>query len=1066
MVAGLSAGMGVLASPATAHAAQAAMPERVYAIPAGSLGAVIDALGRQSDVQIIYAPNRVRGKTSPGLSGRYTVTAALHRVLEGTDLAWRSLGSAAFVLVARKQAPADAATRSSAISDASRVGVARHPQELAAVVVTGSHIRRVDVETANPVHTIPHAVIAASGAMTLGGLVQRLPAMTGGAINPQDHTSSASNSFGRTRLSLRGLGPDRTLILVDGRRVLSSDISSIPVAMIERIEVLKNGASAVYGSDAIGGVVNFITRKHFDGVKMTARFGQSSRADARSRGYTVTFGQSTDNGSVMGGLGWSRMDGVDQVARAWSRYALELQGRTDGSTGVFRGGSSNSPYGNIQLPASGPVHDAFAACTSGHVARNPGASGMDPINDYHCYHNSGAHSDKYNYNAATELMTPQERSNAFILGTYHLGANTSIYLDAYYTRTRAFFHQAPNTFHTPGVRISAANYWNPFGVAFGPLGNAFRSRTVGIGDRIARNHMRNVQAALGLKGTTSLLGNRWHWEAGLNYGHQHTRSERSGFAQMSRLYMGPSFLDPATGKVTCGMPGLPVADCNALFNPFNMQAPHSSAALERANVHNTNTSTFQQKVWQANAEGGLFELPAGTVQLALGVNHRQRDYDSHASELYAFDPVSGTCAMGRNCLSSFSGGVTIKEAYGELFIPILSKQPGAYGLNVTIGSRYSHYSSFGSTNNAEFKLEWRPVRNVLLRGSVEQVFRAPNILELFSPRSYTSPFITTDPCRGYTGKPVNPACVHVPVDGSFTNHSVQQGVETSIHEAGARVSGFPIQPETGKSFDIGVVYSPGWAPGLTVSVDAWHVYLNHIITTVSAQNLLNLCSSGRDEYCRFIHRFPSGPQQGQLSSLTLEPTSNMGRLSIGSVDIDGSYAFRTTALGRFSIKLFGTYLRYYNARTAPGVPAYHFAGQYMPQGSAQGTACPGVGQCLFPRWRANAVMMWDKGPWSALWKIGYIGDFRMGSPVPSQDTHPAGRALDGFHIDYGATLYHDIVLARRIAPLHSRVTLGVNNLFDKQPPILYANNTDNANTDALNFDLMGRYYWLRWTVRY
>src|SRR5699024_4519358 len=220
----------------------------------------------------------------------------------------------------------------------------------------------------------------------------------------------------------------------------------------------------------------------------------------------------------------------------------------------------------------------------------------------------------------------------------------------------------------------------------------------------------------------------------------------------------------------------PVADCDASFNPFNMQAPNSIAALERANAHNTNTSTFRQKVWQANAEGGLFELPAGTVQLALGVNHRQRDYDSHASPLYAFDPASGTCAMGRNCFSSFSGGVTIKEAYGEFFIPILSRQPGAWGLNVTIGSRYSHYSSFGSTDNAEFKLEWRPVRNVLLRGSVEQVIRAPNILELLSPRSYTSPFITTDPCRGYTGKPVDPACMHVPRDGSFTNHRVQQGV--------------------------------------------------------------------------------------------------------------------------------------------------------------------------------------------------------------------------------------------------------------------------------------------------
>lgn len=933
---------------------------------------------------------------------------------------------------------------------------------LAAIVVTGSHIRRVQLETANPVLTISHEEIAATGDMTLGKLVQDLPVMTGGATNPQFH-----ENHGDTQLSMRGLGAARTLILVDGRRVISKDVASIPAAMIERIEVLKNGASAVYGSDAIGGVVNFITKTHYQGAQFTARFGESSHSDARGTGYTFTFGQVSDKGDIIGGVGYNKTDGVASSQRWFTRNVLQLETNKQGMPEVFVGGSTSSPYGNIQIPKTGPVHDAFAGCSSGHLARNPGASGMDPINDYHCYQNNGANSDKYNYASSTQLLEPQERTNGFLMGTYHLTSNTSVYLDSYYNRTSASFLEAPTVYHTPQITIAANNYYNPFGVEFGPGAYKFATRLTGAGDRGDTFTTTTAQFSTGLKGTFDLYSQQWFWDVGMSYGHIHSNQITFGFPNLSKLYTGPSFLDPTTGQVTCGTPGNPISNCDATFDPFNQQSSNSVAAEIAASAVATQSSDDQEKIWHAEAEGGLVDLPAGTMQLAVGADYRQEHTHSVIGSLLLIDS-SGNCPLGELCTAPLEGGYNVKDGYAELFVPLLAKVPGAYGLNVTLGDRYSRFSSFGSTNNAEFKMEWRPIKSLLLRGSVEEVFRAPTLSDVYSPVGFANPIITSDPCDGYTGTPVNPACVNVPTDGSFVNTNVAEGVNTEILSSGANYAGFPIKPESGKSFDIGVVYSPSSIQGLTVSGDIWHIYLNDLITSVNLQNLLDLCSAGQTQYCPLIHRYASGPQQGQIAQSTIEPIGNLGRIDTGGADLSANYRLDTHSLGAFTFGANATYLKYYDAQTAPGTSAnstYHYAGHYMGSGSAPASDCPGVNQCLFPRWRANATVLWNMGHWNATWRVRYIGRFRMGSPAPSQDTFPAGNKLANYYIDYGSTIYHDVSLSYDIPTLHTRVTAGINNIFDKQPPLLYDNNAS-YNIDAYDFDLLGRYYWARLAVSF
>ncbi|MGA8277504.1 MAG: TonB-dependent receptor plug domain-containing protein, partial [Rhodanobacteraceae bacterium] len=267
-------------------------------------------------------------------------------------------------------------------------------EKLETITVTGSNIRRVDIETANPVITIDRAQIEQSGKLTIGDLVQELPSIAGAATNPQVNNGGGGGS---STVSLRGLGSGRTLILVDGQRVLNNDINTIPASVVERIEVLKDGASSVYGSDAIGGVVNFIMRKDYQGAEFTGDYGISDKDDGERKGASITIGQTTDRGSVVAGLNYNKFDAVSAGARAFSRDALYYYSQYGGA---LSGGSSRTPTGRIFLPSN--LQDQFGC---GSVTRIAGTSGGS-LSDYRCFTGS----DFYNYQPLNVILTPQERT--------------------------------------------------------------------------------------------------------------------------------------------------------------------------------------------------------------------------------------------------------------------------------------------------------------------------------------------------------------------------------------------------------------------------------------------------------------------------------------------------------------------------------------------------------------------------------------------------------------------------------------------------------------------------------
>ncbi|QDI04002.1 TonB-dependent receptor [Xanthomonas cerealis] len=914
-------------------------------------------------------------------------------------------------------------------------------QTLDSVVVTGSRLRRVDTETANPVVTINRAQIEATGKATLGDLVQELPAIAGNATNPNTNNGGGT---GASTISLRGLGDKRTLILVNGTRLASNDVNAIPATMIERVEVLSDGASAVYGSDAIGGVVNFILRKGLDGIEVSTDFGTSSRSDGNRRSFSLTAGKTGERGSIVAGLSYHDIDPVSAGARSYSKDALSL---IDGVP--VKQGSSATPTGSVSFDEGSDRSRALAASNGcARVTFNGGSGSPTNASQYHCY---DAASDSYNYQPYNLLQTPQERTNAFVIGSFRFNDHLEGYVNTYFSKTTSSSIIAPIPVFANGDNflVSAGSYYNPFGANFGTdrsadtSYNSFNSRATVLGNRRYEYDTYNFQINPGLRG--SFGDSSWQWDASVNYGKVKQKSVNHGFLDYAgfNAAVGPSFLD-SDGTVKCGSAGAAIAGCTPI-DVFNLNSESNKAALEALVVNPIVTSVYRVKQFEANANGNLFDLPAGTVSLAAGVSYRKESTSTAADPLWTGDE-NGMCGVIEFCATVLGGSFSVKEAYAEALFPLLADLPLVHSLNLTVGSRFSDYDSVGSKTNSKVSLEYRPIQNLLLRGTVSQVFRAPNINELYSGVVGDSATVK-DPCNGYTGGHAA-ACANVPTDGSYQQADNQIGAKAS----GAVVAGYQLKPETGKSYDFGVVYDPGWLDGLSMSADLWKINLQDTITQVSAQTVLNQCyPNASSAYCALIHRNDNG-----TINYIAEPTVNLGKLWASGTDFSLNYRLPDTAWGSFNASLNGTYVIRYDINpdtTDASTVTIHNAGKYT---QAYGN---------FPRWRGLGALSWNLGDWSASWRIRYIGSTEIGSEDTRQSLS-ADSGLPGTVRGIGSYVYHNVQVGYNLTPWHTRLELGVDNLADKQPPLYYANNVTNANTDVATYDLLGRYYWARATVKF
>jgi outer membrane receptor protein involved in Fe transport len=906
-----------------------------------------------------------------------------------------------------------------------------NPKTLQTVVVTGSLIRRVDTETASPVTIIDRQNITNSGKPTLGDVLQQLPSIAGNATNPQNNSNGGGvasplteGGDGASRVSLRGLGTGRTLVLIDGQRMLNADLNLIPQNMIQRIDVLAEGASTTYGSDAVGGVVNILLRHDFDGAEISVNSGISGHGDGQRHGISITMGHTGNRYNIVGGLDYNKYNAVPNSRRDFAAHQLYL---SDGQVSVS--GSSSIPTGKILMPPGIP---GLSDCATGYatLASGNGTS----LSDYRCFTNTPQ--DRFNYAAYNYIQVAQQRTDGFVLGSFNLTDNVTAFVDAFYNHTSSAGQDASIPVGTgDGLVIPASAPFNPFGVTFnlpGVLpsapdnGFSFQTRLTGVGTRIHPYTTSTGQVIAGLRG--GIGQSSWNWNVTLDYGH----------TSRTQVDENELYIPDLQAAIDAGANIFDQADNGAALAAGALDAVYRKREIMRQ--------------ISAGANGTLFALPAGDVQLAVGALYRKQSLNYTINPLALLDVPTGTCQIsGEACGSPGAGDDNVKEAFAETLVPLLKDVPGAYSLNLDVGVRYSDYDSAGSTTNGKIAIEWRPIQDLLVRGTISQVFRAPNLDQLYDGRSISQPNFN-DPCNG-----LDPADIAQHANAcQYTQYATPppykaSGQQVNSYYSGSTVLGGGLRPEHGKSVDFGLVYNPSWAPGLNTSLDFWHIYLYDTLVPLSPTIVVDSCfNNNASPLCSFIHRYDNTTQvPGQVNYID-GPVYNLGTLSTSGIDFTANYKIPHFDMGGFNpgdfkLGLATSYTATFNNNATPGSPG-STVDKYAGTWSAQ------FGNVS--HWRGTLTLGWNRGDWDAQWRTRYI------SPV----TALSADAFTHANLQVASVVYSDVQLGLAVPTLHTRFDVGVDNVFDKLPPLIYQNGQ--GNTDSATYDMMGRYYWARATLKF
>jgi iron complex outermembrane receptor protein len=967
-------------------------------------------------------------------------------------------------LVATVAAAQDEATPTEAGSEPQRFG-----EE---IVVTGSRVPRKDLTSPGPVVVYGRQEIAESGVVSVGEFL-RLTPWQGGGLNSNDDGASD----GSTQVSLRNLGPRRTLVLVDGQRWVNGgvgagsgfipgvDLNTIPAAAVERIEVLKDGASAVYGSDAVAGVVNIITRRRMSGAEVEAYSGISSQGDALQAQVNGTTGLSGDRGGFLVSLGYLHQSPVLTSDRPWADRLISYDFR---ARRVNPSGSSAIPAGAALVdPAKCPtqlcqlLNAAYpgAGPTSWIANGNPGM-GVPVVTDpltgqqWRKFIGSGPVNDLDNSNSAQAMtyhMSQSNRLSLFTNGDYRLTDFARARLQVSFVRneTRSQLASEPLFTSFVGSTIDPTNPYNPFGV---PVTQAFR-RLVELGPRAAEPDEKTVRVATGLDGTVE----RARWAASFVYGRTSTSTLESGPVDKSRVAsaLGPAFQDQ-NGVRHCGTPAAPIAGCTPVnlfgagsITPSMAQAlgPYSAGAY----------GWSQLALVDAQVGRDLFMLaadrPAG---IAAGYQFRREAGGFRPNAIAAAGHSFDFAAPG------LSGGFDVQEAYVELVLPIVSQIPLVDDFEVQAVGRTSHYSSYGTNLTYMLGGRWRPLGGFTLRGTWSTAFRAPPIDDLYSGQVNTFER-ATDPCGSIpaSNAALRAQCAAGPGGASAVNNGDTGNAIPST------TGGNPgLQPETATTATIGAVIEPAQVKGLSLSADYYHVRLDDAITTnlgtvlilggcYPALNSSSAAPDGRD--CSLIRRDPT---TGRIQGVS-DVEQNAGSLITDGVDVVLRYALPSAA-GRFRFSVDGNYLIKQDV-VLPSGKVLRSAGNYD---LAVFSSSLGV----TPRLRFGSGVDYDRGQFAAGIRARYVGGFD--ECASAAGTTSAGRGLCSDHnVDptiglpfpvhrVASNTAFDVYTsyALRSTGGTTSISLGVRNAFDARPPVVYSSFLTYADP---SYDFVGRFVYAR-----
>ncbi|AIF47166.1 TonB-dependent receptor plug domain-containing protein [Dyella japonica] len=915
-------------------------------------------------------------------------------------------------------------------------------KNLETVTVTGSRIRSVDVETSQPVFTMDKAAIQATGLTNVNDIISRMPSMGTPDITPQDTLSNGADVGGRY-VNIRNLGSQRTLVLVNGRRWSSSlngltDVSTIPVSIIERIDILKDGASSIYGSDAIGGVVNIITKEKFNGAEANVYYGQNGKGDGQTQNYDFTWGHTTAKNAIIINGSWQQTKPMWDEKRPETRYPQGADHPDDfwSSTGAY--GSIVNPYNKKRY------------------SLDQGSDAGNPAN-YHRY--AGALSDRYNTAQDMTFRAGTKLKNLFVQDKYQLTDNVSLHgmADASVRDSSSQLAGYPFSTGTTGVMIDGANAYTPFpGEAL-----AFYRRTVEL-PRITDNHSKIYNINLGAQGYFKLFNHDWTWDADYTYSQNKIHISTTGNLDLNRAQAALGPTTTIDGQLACANAADRAAGCvpwNILAGPGG--TPQS--VWNYVNYHESARQISSTDDYTANVSGGLFDMPgnAGTVNLAVGVEHRGVK-GSYRPDQYVAD--GNTTDLAANATS---GAYNTNEAYAELDVPLLRDLPGAQELGLNVASRYSHYSNFGSTTNNKYSFRYRPIEDLLVRGTWAQGFRAPTIENLYGgPGQSFETF--QDPCDSKSGAAATNASVnaHCAATGVPPGYTQANGYGSQTPTPFVSGSNPNLKPERSITRTAGFVYSPHYAPGLDVTLDYYNIYVKNIISTVYADQILNLCYIQNDpSYCgRFTRASAADPNTGLVAgsiNQLNESLANLGSLKTSGYDIGIHYKLPETSFGRFRIASDSTYLTKYETVSGPGATPQDLVGFFD-------------GEDAIYRLRSNLQVDWDFKQFGASWTIRYYSGLK-----DQCYTAPNGNVYNCSSPNYtnpwwptpgmsqkGSVAFNDAQF-RYTAPWKGVFTVGVNNIFNKKGPYYYSVPTSGTGSPPYNpnFDI-DRFWYVSYNQKF
>lgn len=939
----------------------------------------------------------------------------------------------------------------------------------------------------SPVLVIDRDDIAATGLSSLADVVFQLTISDGSALRAV--TTRSKTSDGSQHASLRGVGSTRTLVLVNGRRWLTSgiagnslvDLDSIPLAIVERVEILKDGASALYGSDAIGGVINIVTRQDYRVSEANAYFGRTSEGDGEQQAYDLTVGMGGERGRGLVSLSHRSRDAILAGDRDISSVPV-FGGGDLASGGLY--GSGATPFGNLVrcAGATTPTATGFFTCTpvaGGPFTLRPGEDGRQ-ASDFRRFTSytvdgSGS-SDRYNFAPINYLQQPVERTNLHVQGSLGLTDAINANLMATVGR-RSAEQQVEETALTMDLRGVAGARWAfapTAGSVFNPFGQDLRSanyRTVALGPVQTEFESDEAAISIWLDGGFDLDGRAMQWDVGFTHVDSGLDIEGRNHVNLSNLRnaVGDSRRNPVTGVLEClDGGGFVIAGC-VPFNVFGgpdlglgagvITQSEYDAMINylRTSVSESEDSTGQ--AFSANLRGSLVQLPAGPLGFAIGFEHRRTSIERNVDSLAS----SGASSVPPE--EPTDGEMSVDDFFAEFNIPLLADQGFAKRLELNLAASRSSYDTDGlrggvrvspdldSDTATRFGLLWQLNDQFQVRAARSRSFRAPDVVDLYAG-GVESFGIAVDPCNTLNfASPTTNAALCL-ADGVSAG-----GVPQPNSQVSARVGGnAALGSETATTQSVGFRYTPDWAQGLSIGLDWYEIRLEDVQVFQSAQAVLNGCyrvpgapgaaanASQRDAFCQAVERGLGG----SITSLRAGDF-NLGRGLVEGYDLLLAYSLPTANLGTFD---------------------FRWDTNYVKENTLTGEVGTYNGR---PQWetRSNLTARWQKDDWDATWAVRHYSDmeevcaganyFEYGITPTELCSREAPIAASFGINEIPSRTYHDVQLGWR-TPWDGRIGVGARNVFGTEPPVV-------RNSFAHSFDAAydlpgGAFYYLQYSQKF